>query len=242
MKNDPDNPILKHIPALFYAIIGVAVVLAILIAFLPGPLFLALSNYLQIISAIAGGIILVYLARQARDQPYLLWTGAGFLLWGLSNIGWYLMILLGFRDQVFPSVIDIGLILSIFIIAYGLWKVLPGKKTTPGIFLAILVICLVIPVQILLTYGVNAAGLVTLGYFISCGCLLASGLDFSKGERPLLMLGTFLFALSFMIYPLRELYLSKDPVLPVIGTFICIGFALIVINLMTLTAKKSATA
>ncbi|PKG31182.1 hypothetical protein, partial [Methanoregula sp.] len=50
---------------------------------------------------------------------------------------------------------------------------------------------------------------------------------------PLVTIGSFLFALAFAIYPLREMYMVSAPVLSVIGPVLCAGFALIVIGLFS---------
>ena len=96
--------------------------LAYAIVFLSSRAFLAVSNYLQIITAIAGTLVFVYLYHRYGRQDYLLYAAGAFGLWGASNIAWYVNIILGRRNEVFPGLIDIGMIASIFLltIAYQL--------------------------------------------------------------------------------------------------------------------------
>lgn len=241
MPDTPTLPAVSAITGLFWAILGAAVVLALLIVILPSNLFLAPSNYLQIIAALAGALVLLYLWHAGRQQV-LLWTGAGFGLWGIANIGWYVSTFLGFRDQVFPSVIDIGLILGLLLIAFGLWTGLLGGKPALAIIITILVLSLSVPALMLFTAGFGlTAAIVTYFYFATCGLLIAGGLHVKKGERPLLIGGTILLGLSFMIYPLREIYLAQDPLLLVIGPIVCVGFSLLMLGLLP-SCKPAAKA
>lgn len=234
MTNTPALPAHKPVSAFFLAVIAAAVVLTILIIALPSDLFLAFSNYLQIIAALAGAVVLLYCWQQTGRQPVYLWTCAGFGLWGIANIGWYALTFLGFRNQVFPSAIDIGLILGLLLIAFGLWTGLPGGKPAPAIAIAILVLSLSVPALMFFTGGfsLSAAG-VTYCYFAVCGLLIASGLIMTGGGRSsLLAAGTLLLGLAFMIYPLREIYLTSDPLFLAIGTMVCAGFSLLVLGLL----------
>lgn len=233
MKNTKPVPGISFMTGFFWGIVVLAVALALLIFLLPAGAFLAYSNYLQIITAFAGGTALLVLHQQYRDQKFLLWTAAGFLLWGLSNIGWYVNALMGLRSQSFPAIFDAGLILSIFIMGYALWNGLPGKKISIPALSALLVACLIVPAGILFVSGTSMAALATLGYFLACGLLIAGGLDLSPGRQPLMMPGVLLLALPFMIYPLREMYMVSAPILSVIGPVICAGFSLIVLGLFS---------
>lgn len=233
MKNRKSLPGISFGTGFFWGIVVLAAALALLIFFLPAGAFLAYSNYLQIITAFAGGAALLVLWQQSRDRKFLLWTAAGFLLWGLSNIGWYINALMGFRSQSFPAIFDAGLILSLFVIGYALWNGLPAKKISIPALSALMVACLIVPAWVVVMSGISMAALATLGYFISCGLLIAGGLDLSPGRQPLVMTGAFLLALAFIIYPLREMYMVSTPVLSVIGPVVCAGFALIVLGLFS---------
>ena len=60
--HSPQNPdtSARLISGIFRTILGVAVVLAICILFLPSETFLAISNYLQIIAAIGGALVFIF--------------------------------------------------------------------------------------------------------------------------------------------------------------------------------------
>ena len=233
MANTSRMPALNPVSGFFLAIIAVAIVLTILIAVIPSGLFLALSNYLQIIAALAGALVLLYSWHRTGRQKVLLWAGAGFGIWGIANIGWYAITFLGFRNLVFPSVIDIGLILGLLLIAFALWTGLTGQKPAPVTIIAILVLSLAVQVGMVLISGFSLpAALATFFYFVSCGFLIAGGLDITNSSRPLMVAGTILLGIPHMIYPLREIYLANDPILLVIGPVICAGFSLIVLGLL----------
>ena len=233
MMDTPGVPAIKPLFCFFIAVIAAAIVLALLIVILPSNIFLALSNYLQIIVAFAGALVLLCAWHRAGRQRALLWAGAGFGIWGLANSAWYVTAFLGFRNEVFPSAIDIGLILGLLLLACGLWTGLPGEKNAPALIATILILSLSVPALMLTTAGFSLpAGIVTYGYFAVCGLLIAGGLSIKNGERRLLAIGTILLGFSFMIYPLREIYLTTNPVLSVIGLSVCAGFALIVLGLL----------
>ncbi|MFA4825042.1 MAG: hypothetical protein WC593_07765 [Methanoregula sp.] len=230
-----DSLILKLITGFFRAIVGVAVVLALMILLLPDKVFLAISNYLQIIAAIAAALVLLYFWHRDGEQEYLLYAAGALGLWGISNIVWYVNILMGLRNEVFPSLIDMGMIASILVLSMAFQKGFPRKQIAPHILLGILVISLIIPLGVLATQGISAPALVTLLYFFACGSLIITGLNHSLKEYPNILIGMLLFALTFMIYPLREMFFISNPILPVIGTFVAAGFSLIVIGLLSIS-------
>ncbi|PKL68073.1 MAG: hypothetical protein CVV30_12075 [Methanomicrobiales archaeon HGW-Methanomicrobiales-1] len=228
-----NSPALKLITGFFWIILGAAVLLALMILLLPDKLFLALSNYLQIIAAIAGALVLLYVWHRDGGPEYLLYAAGALGLWGISNIVWYINILMGLRNEVFPSLIDMGIIASIMILSIAIQKGFPRKQIAPHILLGILILSLAIPVGVLVTTGISAAALVTLLYFFACGSLVITGLNHSLSEHPKILAGILLFVIAFLIYPLREMFLIANPVLPVIGTFVAAGFSLIVIGLVS---------
>jgi hypothetical protein len=217
----------------------VAVVLALAIVVLPGTVFLAVSNYLQIITALAGALVLIGLWRLSGDRQVHLWAGAGLLLWGIANIGWYIMTLLGMRDVVFPSIIDAGIIASILILVFALRRGFATKPMTRYLSLCIIAAAIIIAVTVIGIAGLSPATLVTLIYFSACGVLLTTALDYVPKEAPMVLWGVAIFALTFMIYPLRELFLITNTILPVIGTFVVIGFSLIVLGLLGVCVPKN---
>ena len=230
-----ESPVLYRIAGFFWAGLGAAVVLALMILLLPDMVFLAISNYLQIFVAIAAALVFLFFWHRDGRQEYLLYTAGAFGLWGISNIAWYVNILMGLRNEVFPSLIDMGMIASIFVMSLAIQKGFPRKQIAPLILLGILIISLVIPLGVLVTAGVSAPALVTLLYFFACGSLIITGLNHSLMNYPKVLAGILLFALTFMIYPLREMFFITNPVLPVIGTFVAAGFSLMVIGLLSIT-------
>jgi hypothetical protein len=231
---------LKTITGFFWAVIGAAVVLALMILLLPGSVFLAISNYLQIITAIAAALVFIHFWHRYGGQEYPLYAAGAFGLWGISNIAWYVNILLGLRNEVFPSLIDMGMIASILLMSIALQKGLPKKQVAPHILLGILAVSLLVPAGVIVLAGASASSLVTFLYFFACGSLVVIGLNHSLKEHPKILIGTLLFALTFMIYPLREMFFIANPVLPVIGTFVSAGFALIVLGLLPFVEQAQA--
>lgn len=223
---------LNAITGIFSAILGMAVILALAILLLPGQLYLAISNYLQIITAIAGSLVfLASWSRYGRDES-LLWAAGAFALWGIANIAWYVNVLLGLRNAVFPSLIDIGIIASIVLLAVALWKGHPRREIGLPALAAVTVLVLVLPLGVIATRGAGIPALVTLLYFVACGGLIVAALNRSPQACPHLPAGTLLFALAFMAYPLREMFFIENPVLNVIGVMVFAGFSLIVIGML----------
>ena len=229
-----NSPALKLITGFFWVILGVSVVLALMILLLPDKIFLAISNYLQIIAAIAGALIFLYFWHRCGNQETHLYVAGGLGLWGISNIAWYVNVLMGQRNMVFPSLIDIGMIASILIMSIAFQKGLPKKQIAPHILLGLLIICLIIPLGIIVIAGISASTLITLLYFFACGSMIIIGLNHSLLAYPKILIGTLLFAITFMTYPLREIFFVDNPVLPVIGTFVSAGFSVIAIGWLSI--------
>jgi len=235
-------PASYEIAGFFWATLAAAVVLALLILILPGAIFLKISNYLQILTALAGAFALLFLWHKSRKKEFLLWAGAGLGLWGIANIGWYVTILMGQRDMVFPGIIDAGIIASILILGFAFRKGFARKPTSPCISpyisLCILAVSLLIPAAVIAIVGLSPATLVTLIYFAACGTLLVTGLNHAPEGSPMVLSGLAIFALTFMIYPLRELLLITNPILPVIGTFVVMGFSILVLGLLPISSPE----
>jgi hypothetical protein len=233
-------PTINPVSGIFLAVIAAACALTFLILILPSNLFLALSNYLQIFAALAGAVILLYFRHRAEQPEVFLFAGAGFGLWGLANIAWYITTFLGFRSQVFPSAIDIGLVLGLILLAYAFWIGRPQTKPSPVTIIAILFISIGVPAIMILTTGAGlSAALATFVYFATCGFLIAGSLKMTNGIRLFLISGAVFLGLSHMLYPLREIYLVTNPVFSIIGTIICIGFALVLLGLLPLCGQRS---
>jgi len=233
-------PGIKFVNGFFWGVLVLAIALALLILVIPASTFLAYSNYLQIIASLAGAVAFFVLWNRSEKQ-FLLLAGTAFLLWGVSNIGWYIYALTGQRSLVFPSIIDAGIIASIFLLAAAYKKGLPDKTHAPWLSLSGIIACLIIPVVVIFFTGMSAATLVLLLYFLACGGLLLTGLNHSLMEHPVLLVGTLFFAVAFLIYPLREMFFASSTILSVIGTFVSAGFALIVLGLVQYFVQEETT-
>ncbi len=179
-----DTPALKLITGLFGVILGAAVILTLMILLLADNVFLAISNYLQIITAIAGSLVFLYFWCRSGGQENFLYLAGGFGLWGIANIAWYVNVLMGQRSLVFPSLIDIGMIASFLVMSIAFQKGLPKKQVAPHILLGLLIVCLLIPVGVIITTGISLASLVTLLYFFACGSFIIIGLNHSLTAYP----------------------------------------------------------
>jgi hypothetical protein len=228
----------KILTGIFWAFLGVAVVLAFSILALPGGTFLIISNNLQILVAVAGSLSLIYLYTQAGRPGYLLYAAGALGLWAASNIAWYVNILLGRRTDVYPGLIDMGIIASILILGIAYQHAFPRRQVPPHILLGILAIILATPVAIIATSGVTSQTLVTLLYFFGCSSLIVTGLNHSLRSYPLIFAGTLLFAIAFMIYPIRETFFLASSFLNIIGAFVVAGFSLIVIGFIAASPKS----
>ena len=224
----PGNRATHLITLLFRAVLAAAVLLALTILLLPGPAFLAFSNYLQIVAAIAGALAFLFFWNLSGQKEPFLWAACGLGLWGIANIAWYAGVFLGLRALVFPSPIDLGMIGSFFLLAVAVHKGFPGRDTSPVPALAVLAICLIIPAAVIVMTGASAAAVVTLLYFVACGILLGECIRHPGISHAELFAGSLLFALAFMVYPLREMFFVQSPFLNIIGTMVAAGFALIV--------------
>jgi hypothetical protein len=236
-----NGPALKLITGFFRVILGASVLLALMILLLPDKIFLAISNYLQIIAAISGSLVFLYFWHRCGGEETYIYVAGGFGLWGISNIAWYVNVLMGLRNMVFPSLIDIGMIASFLIMSIAFQKGLPKKQLAPHILLGLLVLFLIIPVGIIIIAGISASSLVTLLYFFACGSLIIIGLNHTLIAYPKILIGTLLFAFTFMIYPLREMFFLENPVFAVIGTFVSAGFSLIAIGWLSISEPANAS-
>jgi hypothetical protein len=224
------RPTHKVIYGFFWGMLGASAVLALLILLLPGSVFLAISNYLQILAALFAMVAMITSRLRCGTPVACIYAGAGFGLWGIANIAWYLNVAAGMRSLVFPSIIDLGMIASFLVLAIAFRTGFPGVQVSPHIRSGILGVCIIIPAAVIVMAGLSAATIVTFAYFLACGAFLTIGLQHSLAKNPKLLIGSLLFAVTFMIYPLREMFFADNPVLPVIGTFVTAGFSLMVIG------------
>jgi hypothetical protein len=220
------------ITMLFRAVLAVSVALAVMILLIPGPDFLALSNYFQVLAAIAGSVVFLYCWSRCGHHESYLWAAFGLGLWGIANIAWYVNVLMGQRALVFPSLIDLAMITSFILLAMAFRKGFVETDVSLLIPLAVIAACLIIPAWVIMTAGIGMPGFVTLLYFLSCGILIAAGIRYPGIQHAELFTGSFLLALAFMIYPLREMFFIQSAFSNIIGTMVSAGFALIVMGWM----------
>jgi len=229
----------RLITGVFWMLLTAAVMLALLILLLPQQVFLAISNYLQILTACAGALALYFVYIRCGRHDILPYAAGALALWGISDIAWYVNVALGLRAQVFPSLIDMGIIASILALMVAYQNGLAKKPCAPHILTGILALSLIIPVGIILTQGFTVQTLVTFLYFFACGSLIITAFSRGISNQPLLLAGTVLFAVAFMIYPIREMFFPANPLLSVIGTFVTAGLALIVLGLVRLAGQAT---
>jgi len=232
--------LLKITTGIFWALVAIAVVLAFSILVVPQPVFFDISNYLQIATAIGGALVLLFIYYRIGKPEHILYASGALGLWGLANIAWYVNVLLGRRAEVFPGLIDMGMIASLLILGIAFQHAFPRKQVMPHILLGVLALILITPVAIIIMAGMNSATLVTLLYFFACASLLVTGLNHSIRDYPIIFAGAILFALCFMIYPVRELFFLSYTPLSVIGTLVIAGFSLIVIGFIGAWEKSAA--
>jgi hypothetical protein len=222
------------ITLLFRAILAVSIALALMILLIPGSAFLAISNYVQILAALAGSLVFLYCWSRCGHQEAFLWAAYGLGLWGIANIAWYVNVLLGLRALVFPSFIDLGMIASFFLLAVAYRKGFPGEDATPVLRKAVMAACLIMGFAIVLIPGtrfpLETPAMATILYFIACGIFLGECVRYPGIRNTALFTGSLLFALAFMVYPLREMLFVQIAFLNIIGTLVSAGFALIVLG------------
>ena len=233
----PGDQAMYLITLLFRAILAVSIVLALMILLIPGPAFLAISNYVQILAAIAGSLVFLYCWSRCGHQEAFLWAASGLGIWGIANIAWYVNVLLGLRALVFPSLIDLGMIASFFLLAVAFRKGFPEKDDTPILRKAVMAACIIMGFAIILipgtTYPLEIPAMTAMLYFFACGIFLGECIRYPGIRNTALFTGSVLFALAFMIYPLREMFFVQIAFLNIIGTLVSAGFALIVLGWMT---------
>jgi len=223
---------LSVITGVFEAILGVAAALALALLLFPSQQYVSFSNYLQILTAFAGAAVFCYLYLRHEGGPGLLWAAGAFAVWGLANIAWYAAVFFGVGTMTFPGLIDMGFVAAILLLSSAYNRLYPRKQVGGSILLAILFLMLVVPLAILATKGITDQALMILLYFFACGSLIITALNHSFAEHPAALAGTILFAVSFMIYPIRETFFAGNAVLAVLGPCVAAGFTLIVLGLL----------
>jgi hypothetical protein len=229
---------LRVIFAIFGMILGISAALALTILLLPSQAFLGISNYLQIGTAIAGALAFMYAYFRYGRKDCLLYAAGAFLLWGAANSVWYVNTILGRRNEVFPGLIDIGIIASFFLLTVVYQHAFSRRQVAGKLLLAILAFSILVPLAIIIASGITSQTLMIFLYFFACGSLVLIGIIHSLDEYPLILAGTLLFTAAFMIYPIRETFFPANPYLNVIGTFVSAGLALIVLGLVSAISGK----
>jgi hypothetical protein len=229
---------IRLISGIFWMALAAAAMLALLILLLPQQIFLAISNYLQILTACGGALAILFVYFRYGKTRILPFAAGAFALWGISNIAWYVNVALGRRAEVFPSLIDMGIIASILMLMVAYQK---GLEKRPCASLhsqiGILILILLIPAGIVIARGISLVTLVTFLYFFACGSLIITALCRGLSGQPFIFAGTLLFAIAFMIYPVREMFFPDNPFLSVIGTLVSAGFALMILGLVRLAGQ-----
>ena len=230
----PGDQALYRITLLFRAILAVSIAFALMILLIPGPAFLAISNYVQILAAIAGSLVFLYCWSRCGHRESFLWAACGLGLWGIANILWYVNVLSGLRALVFPSLIDLGMIASFFLLAVAFRKGFPGEDATPVLRKGVMAACIIMGFAVVLIPGtkfpLETPAMTAMLYFFACGIFLGECIHYPGIRNTALFAGSLLFALAFMIYPLREMLFVQSAFLNIIGTMVSAGFALIVLG------------
>ncbi|MGB8220829.1 MAG: hypothetical protein WCE46_10655 [Methanoregula sp.] len=226
-----DTP-LSVISGFFGGFLGVAAALALALLLLPSKQYVSLSNYLQILAAFAGAAVFCYCYLRHEGGPGLLWAAGAFALWGIVNVAWYAAVFFGAGTFSFPSLIDMGFVAAILLLSSAYNRLYPRKQVGGPVLLALLFLMLVVPLAILATGGITDKTLMILLYFFACGSLIITALNHSFTEHPAALAGTILFAISFMIYPIRETFFAGNAVLAILGPCVAAGFSLIVLGLI----------
>jgi hypothetical protein len=226
------EPIPTVISGLFGGFLGVAAALALALLLIPSKQYLLLSNYLQIVTAFAGAAVFCYYYLRHGRGPGLLWAAGAFALWGTANVAWYAVVFFGAGTFSFPSLIDMGFIASILLLSSGYNRLYPRKQVGGPVLLALLFLMLAVPLVILAMGGITDQALTILLYFFACGSLIITALNHSFAEHPAALAGTILFAIAFMVYPIRETFFAGNAVLAVLGPCVAAGFSLIVLGLI----------
>ncbi len=224
------DTILSVLSGIFWGFFGIAAVLALACTITPAGQYLSFSNYLQILTAFAGAAAFLCLYFRYGRGTGLLYAAWAFALFGIADAAWYATVFFGAGTFTFPSLIDMGFVAAILFMASAYNRIYPRKQGRGRILLTILVLVLLVPLAILMTSGFTDKALTILLFFFACGSLIITGVNHSVPDYLLDLAGMVLFALAFMLYPIRETFFAGNPYLSVIGTFVSAGLALIVLG------------
>ena len=230
----------KIITGIFWIFLALAVCLVPALLILNQDVFLAASNYLQLAAAAIGAVAFCVAYFRSGRKKHFAWAAGAFGIWAAANAAWYVNVFLGLRAIVFPSLIDMGFLAFMFLLASAFQVALPRTRVNPKISLGILVLLLITPIAIFLAMGITASTLMTFLYFFFAAALIIIGLSHSLREHPFLFSGTLLYCIAFMVYPLREVLFPGIAWLNIIGPVVIASFSLTVIGFFREPAEKAS--
>jgi len=225
---------------IFGGFCGIAVALVLALLLFPSTQYLAISNYLQILTAFSGAAVFCWYYLRHEAGTGFLWAAAGFALWGIVNTAWYVAATFGIGSSPFPSPVDLGFVVVLLILASAYKRIYPRKRANGMALLGILVLVLITPLAILVTSGVTDQSLMILLYFFASGLLLITALNYSFTEHPTALIGTIILVLAYLAYPIREVFFASNAAFAVVGPLAAVGFSLIVIGLLPDGSKPQA--
>jgi len=225
---------------IFGGFCGIAVALVLALLLFPSTQYLAISNYLQILTAFSGAAVFCWYYLRHEAGAGFLWAAAGFALWGIVNTAWYVAAMFGIGSSPFPGPVDLGFVVVLLILASAYKRIYPRKRANGMALLGILVLVLITPLAILVTSGVTDQSLMILLCFFASGLLLITALNYSFTEHPAALAGTIILVLAYLAYPIREVFFTSNAAFAVVGPLAAVGFSLIVIGLLPDFSKPQA--
>ena len=163
----------------------------------------------------------------------MLYAAGAFTVWGVADVAGYAATLVRAGTFTFPSIIDMGFVAAILLLSSAYNRIYPRKQVRGLVLLAVLLLMLVVPLAILSIGGITRQALMILLYFFACGSLIITGLNHGLTDHPMALAGTLLFALAFIVYPIRETFFTGNPYLSILGAFVAAGFSLIVLGFLS---------
>jgi len=226
---------------IFGGFCGIAVALVLALLLFPSTQYLAISNYLQILTAFSGAAVFCWYYLRHEAGAGFLWAAAGFALWGIVNTAWYVAAMFGIGSSPVPGPCRPRVCQSCSLFFASAYKrIYPRKRANGMALLGILVLVLITPLAILVTSGVTDQSLMILLCFFASGLLLITALNYSFTEHPAALAGTIILVLAYLAYPIREVFFTSNAAFAVVGPLAAVGFSLIVIGLLPDFSKPQA--
>lgn len=220
------------VSGIFGGFLGIAAAVALALLLFPSTQYAAVSNYLQIVVAFSGAVVLCYFYLREKGGNGLLWAAGAFAIWGISNAGWYAAAIFWAGTFTFPSPMDLGFAIALIVLSSAYKRIYPRRQAKGFLPLVLLVVMMVVPLAILAIAGVTDQTLMILLFFFACGLLAITALNHTVAGHPAVLAGTILFVLAYMAYPIRETFFPANTLLSVLGPCVAAGFSLIVIGLV----------